>query len=1206
MSRRSDIPLRSDIRLRSDICLRSELSLRSDIPRRSDIRLRGPAVFSLAVLLVAITCAARAQEGASLPRNSLTLPLRLALRDSLVRLPDQFIAAGTDTVILDSGIVLRRGTDYSLGYRFGTIRLDSAFLARTLAGPSGTLHALTVRYKFFPFRFQREYTRRSIVVLKDSTGRDTLHLAHPRGGFTVDDIFGANFQKSGSIVRGFTVGSNRDLSLNSGFRMQFSGKLASDIDVTATLTDDNTPIQPEGTTQTIQEFDKVFVEIRSTNLAATLGDFVLDLKGQEFASLSRKLQGAMGTADYRFGSTEESVVIAGAVTRGKFNTLQFNGLDAVQGPYLLTGKNGERAIIVIAGTEKVYVNGEVQTRGETNDYTIDYSTGEITFMPRRLITSASRITVDYQYTDRQYSRSLFAGQTATSVFDGRGKFTFTFVREADNKDAPIDFTVTDSARQVLEQAGGDRNKAVQSGVSRVDTGGIYVQVDTVVAGRGAVTYYRYAPGDTAAHYLVTFSFAGTGQGEYVRQQVGVFIWKGLGGGDYEPIRYLPLPQSQQVMDFALDVQPVKSLTVSAEYAGSSVNANQFSDLPGVTTSGAAMKFGLSFNPRDITVGGVNVGGLDLSLKDRRVGAEFTPVDRTNDIEFARRWGVDSLTGGDEEIREADLRYLPASGVAVGGSYGRITRGDDMRSVRTEGDLLLQRPDLPTVNYTVEHTRSSQQSLDEVSTWLRQRGSVAYTFWKVTPAFSYEGERKEITPADSGYFRDGSLRFDQFGPKLGFRALGPVSLSLEYLWRNDDQATGGAILRQAESFTQVYAGRLAETANLTSSLDVTLRSKKFSDVFKQLGNADIQTVLVRSQSRYAPLNRGIDADVYYEVATERTSKLEQIFVHVAPGTGNYAYLGDLNHNGIADPDEFVPARFDGDYVAITVPTDAMYPIIDLKTSARIRFTPSRFIGRGEGFWGDALYAISTETYARIDEKSSEHDLKQIYLLNLKHFLQDSTTLTGTQLFTQDVFLFEGKTLFSTRLRFSQTRGLTNFAGGLEHSYGRERSVRLRWQLVPEISNQLDYVNKIDRVFSDEISTRVHDILSNSVSFDVSYRPETRVELGMKFDLAKSVDNFQVPALGAVLNAQTVRFVYAFQGAGQARVEASREEERLGGTPASFPYELTGGRVAGKTWTWRFGFDYRVTQFVQASATYDGRTEGGAPPVHTARAEVRAFF
>ena len=48
------------------------------------------------------------------------------------------------------------------------------------------------------------------------------------------------------------------------------------------------------------------------------------------------------------------------------------------------------------------------------------------------------------------------------------------------------------------------------------------------------------------------------------------------------------------------------------------------------------------------------------------------------------------------------------------------------------------------------------------------------------------------------------------------------------------------------------------------------------------------------------------------------------------------------------------------------------------------------------------------------------------------------------------------------------------------------------------------------------------------------------------------------------------------------------------------------VDGKSWVWRLNFDYRITSFLQSTVSYLGRTEGDGPVVHTARAEVRAFF
>ncbi|HXF99738.1 MAG TPA: hypothetical protein VNL69_03090, partial [Bacteroidota bacterium] len=986
-------------------------------------------------LLLIVSCESLAQTSRepSLPPASSVIILHTANKDSTFKLPHRFIVAGSDSVVLDSLRTLRRGEDYFLDYVSGRLTLDTT-LSATLFSSQVSHHRLEVFFRFFPFQLQESYFRRRLTVLKDSTGRDTLRVARPRSSFGLDDIFGRNLQKSGSIVRGFTVGSNRDLSLNSGLRLQLSGKLTNDIDVVAALTDENTPIQPEGTTQTLQEFDKVFVELRSSDATATLGDFNLDLTKTEFARLNRKLQGAKATAAYRIGSSENTVVGSVATTRGKFNTNQFQGQDAVQGPYRLAGKNNERQIIVIAGTERVYVNGELQTRGETNDYTIDYSNGEITFTTRRLITSASRITVDFEYTDRQFSRSLLAAQHSSTFLDNKASVHLSFLREADDPDAPIDFALTDSARTVLQAAGDDRSRAVLSGVTKVDSNGYYV-LDSTIVGTTLYHYFRYAPGRDA-RYIVTFSYVGLGNGEYVRRSIGVFDWKGPGLGDYLPVKLLPLPQQSQVADVALDLHPVEELRISGEYGLSSFDGNRLSPLDDNDNTGHALRFEGVYAPREIRIGESNIGAMELSVKERYVNRRFVPVDRTNDIEFNRKWGIESPTQADEEIQEASLRYSPVRSLTIGAGYGKITRGDDLRSVRNDATLVLRGDSLPSVNYTIESVRSRETPSDNRSSWLRQKGNVEYAAGFLVPSFYFESENRSIRSLATDSLKPGSFRFNVFAPGIRFPNFWGMSASLNLEWRTDDAFLNGTVQRQSRASTQSLAWRLQEWKTLASSLDITLRQKRFSGAFKSLGNNDIQTVLVRNQTRFSPFNRGLETDLFYEVSTERASRLERVFVRVATGSGNYRYLGDLNNNGVADENEFVPARFDGDFIVTTLPSDELYPVIDLRTSARLRLTPARFLAQDASTIGSILRALSTETYVRVEEKSTEPDLKQIYLLQFRRFQSDST-INGSTLFTQDVNVLEGRPEFSARVRFSQRKGLNRYASA-SSSGTRERS------------------------------------------------------------------------------------------------------------------------------------------------------------------------
>jgi hypothetical protein len=1088
--------------------------------------------------------------------------------------------------------------DYSFTY-------SKAFFTLSDSLPYSIFDTLIVTYRSLRLSLQKEYMKRSLVVKYDEKFGDTVSVLTSTGGFSPEAIFGADMQKSGTIVRGFTVGTTKDFSLNSGLRLQLSGRISEDIEIVAALTDENTPIQPEGNTERLEELDKVFIQVKHPNVVGTFGDYQVKQRFGEFGVIDRKLQGLMG--EFSFKDAYGYVSIANS--RGKFNTNNFNGSDGVQGPYRASGINNERDIVIIAGTEKVYLDGIELIRGENNDYTIEYSNASITFTPNRLITSASRISIDFEYTDRQFTRSFFGAGSSTKFFDDKLQLKVQYMREGDNQDAPIDFSLTEADKVILSLAGDDRNKAVKSGVKLAEPDslgvikGIYTKVDTVFNGE-PFSYYVYNPGDSLSFFTVSFSYIGEGKGDYIRQSLGYYNFVGIGQGSYLPIIFLPLPQLKQMGNMVVDVNPFENVTLSLEYAGSLWDKNRLSDLDDGDNYGYARNIFLKVAQTQIQIGDLDLGKAGLTYRDRFIQDKFTSLDRFNEVEFDRNYNTASQTKSeDESLREIGVSLQPIQELTINSTAGFLRQGDNFSSDRYNNLFRFSDSKTFNVEYNLDYVNSTNLTLK--SNWLRHKANAFYTFWFLKPGIELLAEDKQNNQAQKDSLLNGSLKYFEYSPYLELMEISGFRMFTKYGLRDDYLPNNGLMIKESKATTYSVEMNYSGIREVNTNLVLTFRNKKYEEQFKANGFLDNETILIRSRTKFVFWERLLNGDFYYEVSTQKSAKLQKVFVLVEQGTGNYIYLGDLNNNGIADENEFEPTLFDGDYVQVPLPTDALFPVIDLKTSTRWKINFSELVDV-KTLLGKIVSPISSETFWRVEENSRDSNYANVYLLQLSTFQNENTTIRGSNYIQQDFFLFENDQGLSFRFRFTQRKALSQFSSGYERYYNRERSLRIKFKMIKEISNQTDIVNQIDNVSAPESSNRIREINSNNLISEFSYRPDRNIELGFRIKVGKSEDTHPDNPTIIDMNSLLLRFNLSFLSAGRLRIEIERDE-LIANTDENFiPYELTNGNQIGKNYYWRLNFDYKLLTFLQATISYDGRLQGESRVVHTARAEARAYF
>ena len=408
-----------------------------------------------------------------------------------------------------------------------------------------TLDSITLCYQTLFFEPSLSKSHRSSTII-DTTNKywdDVLKRFQPFSPPREQIITLNDFQKSGAFVRGVSLGNTQNVFVNSALNLQLEGNITEDISLTASISDQQVPYQPEGNTLQLQDIDRIFMQLKHRLGSLTAGNIVLQNKENYFLKFLKNTQGGLLETNYKHKKIQHNSFLGIAVARGKFASMQLTAIEGVQGPYRITGPNGERFIIVIANTEKIYFDGKLLQRGFDADYIIDYNLGEIIFNSKVLITRFTRLRIDFEYAERNYSRTILnAGYEQKTQ---KRQVLLQFYREADNpNNALID--LKDSQKIALSQL-------TQGGiglVSSIDSVGfrpdevLYKRIDSTTTNGVFRKILVYSTSSKDAFYRATFTEVGQNKGDYIRQNTTlngqIFKWvmplAGVPQGNFAPDR----------------------------------------------------------------------------------------------------------------------------------------------------------------------------------------------------------------------------------------------------------------------------------------------------------------------------------------------------------------------------------------------------------------------------------------------------------------------------------------------------------------------------------------------------------------------------------------------------------------------------------------------------------------------------------------------
>jgi hypothetical protein len=1094
--------------------------------------------------------------------------LRSPVPGARITLHSAFLVPGSVVVHLNGEILAPER--YQVNLHLGTIR----FLGDI---PKGAV--VVVSYRRKPLLMAPVYSLRPAEVSKpDSTGVTPERVVTPRAA-EPPATPGLTFGGTKSVS--FSTGTNRGSTLDQSLEATVEGQLTPTLKVKAILSDNNLPVQPEGNTEELEYFDRVFVEMEGPNGRATVGDLTLDNHVSSFSPLTRQLRGLAGSVWNGRGR----ISAAGAETKGEFRSLEFRGTTGLQGPYPLLSQGRTTGEVIIAGTERVLVDGVRLLRGQNQDYVIDYDVGSITFTPRRLITTDTEIAVDFEVTAEKYNRSTVMAAAEKLQLGAGTALSFLFAREADDNSAPKNLTLSKADRDSIAAAGDDPNKAITGGVTPTTPGPqLYVLVPADSA-TGVSAHYRFD--ELLGNYAVTFVEVGQGKGDYRRAGISTrgipyFEFTGNGLGSYRTGRLLPLPESTDLYTARIE-RATGALSFDGEWNVSDHDANTLSNLDDGNNQGSAGQFRIGL--RHDATWRMGLSGAASYLQDR-----FTSFDRVRPGYYYRDWNLEGVPlVGDERTYEASADLSRAKAASFRYTLGRLER-DQYQGWKQE--LNVTSGSLADRGFAARGLDSRMDATANERT--RRFGSLdaAYGFWHVVPSVTLGAEtyRNAFTAAP-----DSGRAYNLITARLSSRGGSKLTWRIE-----DEQRHTDAIDTLTEDFHRArndhtITGTLAYHGSGATTGEMQIIHRREED--KLLGGThDTDLARLKGGSSWDPI--GLRADADYEVSQNDAATLQRSVVFVGEGKGDYNALGEAVGKG------------QGDYTVVFLPTTNSTPVHTVGFNLRLLWKPAHAAQNHGGAGGWVLRNISLDQTLGVREESTYEPAWKVYAMVPSALQRDSTTVFGTTTLRQDWGLLESYRNVSLTFRYLREDNEDNrFEGVKENTFSGEQALRFSRSISARLTGTLETGRTLTERDGEGLPAgtgSTYDVQAWNllVGAGIVLHP------GANLDLDVRGQNAQDGLSGAGQRTIKLQPRLVWRVADQINVFGTYEfadvKDDAGGPaikPLVFAHE-------GRAHQWSLTPNFRISKMISIYATYSGRNEqvfsGERVTEHDFRLETRAYF